>query len=37
MLNWWYNLLFEIKFYLKKRKLKKLDPFVYKVNNDEKN
>ena len=32
--EWWENFLFEIRFYLKKRKLKKLDPFVYKINDE---
>ena len=36
--EWWENILFEIRFYFKKRKLKKLDPFVYKTpNEDQKN
>jgi hypothetical protein len=30
------DLIFQIKFWFKKRKLKKLDPYIYKVNkNDE--
>ena len=32
--EWWENILFEIRFYLKKRKLKKLDPFVYKISDE---
>tara|TARA_B100000424_G_C22945216_1_gene503069 strand:+ start:5945 stop:6070 length:126 start_codon:yes stop_codon:yes gene_type:complete len=36
--EWWEDLVFEIRFYLKKRKLKKLDPFVYRaMDGDEKN
>jgi hypothetical protein len=36
MLNWYHELVFQLKFYFKKRKLKKLDPYIYEVNkNDE--
>lgn len=36
MFNWYYELMFKIKFYFKKRKLLKLDPYVYEVKkNDE--
>ena len=33
--EWWENILFEIRFYFKKRKLKKLDPFVYKISDED--
>ena len=36
MLNWYHELIFQLKFWFKKRKLKKLDPYIYDVNkNDE--
>ena len=36
MLNWYHELVFQLKLYFKKRKLKKLDPYIYEVNkNDE--
>ena len=31
MFNWIDEIIFSIKFWFKKRKLKKLDPFIYKV------
>tara|TARA_A100000164_G_scaffold381621_1_gene434286 strand:- start:371 stop:493 length:123 start_codon:yes stop_codon:yes gene_type:complete len=34
--EWWEDFIFEIRFYIKKRKLKKLDPFVYRVTDDDK-
>ena len=38
MLTWLYEIIFEIKFWLKKRKLSKLDPYIYEMpKDDEKN
>jgi len=36
MLNWFNEIIFNIKFWFKIRKLKKLDPFVYDFDNDKK-
>jgi hypothetical protein len=37
MITWWHELVFRIKFWHKKRKLKKLDPYVYRIHTDKKN
>ena len=37
MITWCHELVFRIKFWRKKRKLKKLDPYIYRLSDDEKN
>ena len=37
MFNWFDELVFSIKFWFKKRKLMKLDPFIYEVPNIDQN
>ena len=31
MFNWYHELIFQLKFYFKKRKLLKLDPYIYEM------
>ena len=31
MFNWYHELIFQLKFYFKKRKLQKLDPYIYEM------
>ena len=35
MFDWFYELIFQIKFWYKKRRLMKLDPYIYEMPKDE--